>query len=60
MSFETNSMFVTVPATEFNFVDRRWQAWRRDRIVALMIDGMSYADAVKWSRRYAKQDGEWH
>jgi hypothetical protein len=53
-------MIVDVDATAVAFIDRRWNAWRANRIIACMIDGMSYADAVKWSRRFAKADGEWH
>ena len=55
-----NTNIVSFPAEQFAFVCGRWQMWRANRIIALMIDGMSYGDAVKWSRRYAKQEGAWH
>lgn len=38
----------------------RWESWRARAISNLMTnDGMSYREAVKWSRRGLKKAGKW-
>ena len=51
---------VTISAEDAEKV-KLFSSERAKDILALMTgkDRMSYADAVKWSRRYAKRDGRW-
>jgi hypothetical protein len=40
-------------------VSQKWESWRAKSISELMNDGMSYREAVTWSRRGLKKAGKW-